>query len=175
MSTKIIIGVVAAVVVAAGAWYYMGGMNPATTDDQSGAAALSGDERNTATATQGEGSLESLVALGGNYECTVTMDQQGTQSQGTVYISGTKVRGDFAAQAEGMTMNASMISDGSFVYTWSDLMPQGYKMAVTATGGSTGTAQSGFDMTAGVTYNCNPWTPETSKFVPPSNIQFQTL
>ena len=172
MNTKIIVGAVVAVAVVAGLWYYLSGMgaNTTTPSDQAGAVA-SQDE-----ATSGTGTLESLIARGGNYQCTVTISNEGTQSSGVVYISGNKLSGDFTAVAQGVTVKAYMISDGEYVYSWSDMVAQGFKMPVeVSSSASAGAAQTGIDMAAGVSYDCDPWTPDASKFVPPTTIEFSTL
>src|SRR6185295_13570004 len=50
-----------------------------------------------------------FVKQGGSYKCTVTQDVNGTQTQGTTYLSGGMMRGDFSTQAQGTNMTMTMI------------------------------------------------------------------
>lgn len=123
------------------------------------------------------------LLLGGSQTCTysIAMDTGGTTS-GTVYISDGKVRGDFTISGgESGTYDGSMIQDGLYMYTWSSLMPQGMKIAITqemrdgTDAGSTASGQTGLDLNQKVEYKCQPWTVDSSKFTPPSNITFSEL
>jgi hypothetical protein len=118
---------------------------------------------------------------GGSYKCTVTqyLDAGMTQStQGTVYLDGGKIRGEYATKVQGMNIDTSVIVRDGFAYTWTSMMPNGYKIAVNQTAGDTGAAASGAyswnDKMIG-DYNCVTWAVDQSKFTLPSGVTFQEI
>lgn len=127
------------------------------------------------------GSTKDLLARGGDYKCTFAQEVENSKSTGTVYISGEKLRGDFkteiTATGPAMLVESHMISDGEFMYTWSSMMPTGFKMNVTETS-ETATitpSQQGFDANVDIDYNCVAWTPEESQFSLPSTVTFSEI
>ncbi len=166
--TKTIGIVVAAVVVLGGAWYVMS-MNA------SGPAAPQGaGDQGAAQNNAGTGTIGSLMAMGGSVMCDVDITGANPGS-GTIYVSGGKMRGEFTVAAAGKTMHASMINDGQYIYSWTDMMPQGIKMAVSAGSGTSGSANQGVDASTPVNYTCNAWTADTAKFMAPSDIKFMMM
>lgn len=162
MSINTIIGVVVAVIViGAGAWYLSTTPNAsAPAQEQSGSETTSG--------TFGQ-----LMALGGSSTCTVNVDTPESPAEGTVYISGGEVRVDFVAEPAsfgGREISAHMIQTGGYIYSWSDLLPQGVKVKAEAAGNA-GESQ-GIDPNAAVRYSCSPWIPDASKFTPPATVIF---
>lgn len=132
----------------------------------------------TAPTPATEVSLQELVASGKSQTCTYSYsDESVGKMEGTVYVSGGKMRGDYSIEgAEGKAMNGSMIYDGKYMYTWSSAMPQGMKIAVSddmkqATSSSTN--QQSIDMQKKMNYSCKSWTADTSKFTPPSDVTFR--
>lgn len=125
-----------------------------------------------------EGSTKELMARGGNYKCTFTQDVENSKSTGTVYISGTKLRGDFMSvvTAEGSTLNieSHTISDGAFMWTWSSMMPTGFKMKVDQTA-SENINKQGFDANQKLEYTCINWTPDEGQFVLPTTTVFTEI
>lgn len=116
--------------------------------------------------------LKALLALGVAQKCTF--------DQGTVYMSGGKVRGDFTTTAGA----SHMISMNNTSYIWMDGQTSGFKMAfdVNATpapGGQTPTTQSqtsgGIDMNQQANYNCAAWTADATLFNLPKGVTFQDL
>ncbi len=92
-------------------------------------------------------SFDAFVKQGGSYECTVSQSISGVESQGTVYVDGGKVRGDFEVQSSAMGAAGSpyrmvmtfIVKDG-YSYSWSSMMPNtGYKVAVSSGGDGSGT------------------------------------
>lgn len=127
------------------------------------------------------GSLMDLTARGGDYKCTFDQTTAAGISQGTVYVSGNKMRGDFmtgAAQNGAMVEN-HMINDGTWIYTWSPAMAQGFKMSMnTATGASNANAQMGSsyaDVNQALNYDCDAWNADASVFIPPVGMNFMQL
>lgn len=157
--------IVVIVIIAAGAWYYTSnptvpipGMPVDTTPE-------------TATDAKGAGTFAELVAREGTWRCDVAMSQGPAPTEGTTYISGSQIRADFTAMSAGREISAHMIQTDGYIYSWTDLVPQGFKMAVSAvTTGSV--AQQVVDPNANVEYSCLPWVVDASKFTPPSAVAF---
>ena len=177
---KVIVGILASIVVVAGAWHFMSKSSSEATTAPTQAAGLATSTALTPTITTpttgqaGSGNIGSLLAMSGSVMCTVTVSAAGTQSSGTIYVSNGKMHGDFTMNIAGKTMHASMINDGAYMYSWSDMIPQGVKIPISAAA-STGDTTHGFGNSTPVSYNCSPWTTDASKFVPPSNISFMTI
>lgn len=131
--------------------------------------------RNVDTTTEESftGSVLDLVNKGGNYECTFSHTTDVGTSNGTVYISGKKVRGNFVSNVSvvNMTVKSYMISDEASVYTWTDMTSQGYKAPVSSGDTETNTSQS-FDYGQTLDYKCKGWVVDPSVFALPSDIEF---
>jgi hypothetical protein len=126
-------------------------------------------------------SLLSILNAGGSYQCTFAIDVANSKSTGTVYIANKKMAGDFESVVPqvNMTIKSHMVSDGDYMYTWSDMMPQGVKIKIdpNATNVKTPEASgaSSFDYNQNLDYDCKAWSADTSKFIPPANITFKAL
>jgi hypothetical protein len=123
---------------------------------------------NVSVAAQTSGTLGSLFALNKNVKCTFTSTGTGASS-GTVYMAGTMMRGDFMLKGQ-TAGDAHMIRNGDQVYVWSGA--QGAKMAMSALSGSQGKSQSGLDLNQQVSYQCENWVKEDSRFVAPTTVNF---
>ncbi len=175
MPTKYIAIGIAALIIAAGAYFYFtssstagpGAGNQAPASTQTGSTANAG---NTFT-----GSLADLVKRGGDFKCTFTTDATAAQSSGVVYISGTRVRGDFASTAQGINVESHMIQDAGYVYVWSPLMQQGLKAKAAAPSQTPGTGSmsgQGVNQNQSYAYNCSPWSVDASVFALPAGVTF---
>lgn len=167
MKTSTAVGALVAVVVLAGGVYLlMRNSAPANTSEST--------QTTNTNSTQGgtfSGSMQDLAARGGEWKCTVASNTNGTASQGTVYVSGNKMRADFTVSG----YEAHMISDGSYSYSWSSAAPQGVKVKV-AQGASAGPASGqGVDTNTAYSYNCAPATAEAALFVPPTTVNFMSF
>ena len=174
MSRNTILAVVVAIVVVGGGWYLMsGGSVPSGTDTQT-TATQGGTQQGASSGgtIAGSATIGGLIALGSNLECTVTISQSGAQLDGTVYLSGGKMRSDFSTTQGSKPINSSTIMDGTYVYTWTDTSTQGYKTTAASTGVAGAGSHGGVDSQTAVKYSCKPWSPVASKFTPPSNVKF---
>jgi hypothetical protein len=124
-----------------------------------------------------KGSIAGIVAQGGSVACTISHAGK-EQTQGTIYASGGKVRGDFTAQGSKGPIESHMVSDGTTMYVWSSARPQGIKMAMPAGGkppaGPPGNSQAQLYNDT-VDYSCAPWTVDATKFVLPQNVSFMDV
>ncbi|MBI2030107.1 hypothetical protein HYT05_00630 [Candidatus Kaiserbacteria bacterium] len=163
MSTKIV-GVLLAIVAIAGGVYYI-------TNSDSLTAGLMGDR---AQMPAGPMSLKELIAGGVSQKCTFSDASADMPTEGTVYVGGGKVRGDFSATSQGKVMGMHMIADGATMHTWIDGMTSGFSMSMDATQSGTNTQQS-FDSDKKIDYRCEQWATDDSRFVLPSNVTFQDM
>lgn len=173
METKTLIGLLVAVVVVGGGVWYFSSQNAVAPSEEGATGVFE-----TQDAAEGTGTLAELMMRTGSYRCTVNVATDGetgaAQTAGTVYIGGGKMRGDFTTNTTGMQIASHMMSMDGYVYTWSDMMPQGMKMMITTDGSSSGT-QGAVDASASVDYHCAPWAIEADRFTLPSNITFTTF
>lgn len=124
------------------------------------------------------GSLSELAARGGTSQCTFSSDANGIATNGTVYVSGANIRGDFTTAVPSFgTVESHMIADGTTVHTWSSMMNTGFSMPQTQAQATENIEMQGqsMDLQQSYSYSCVPWIPDASKFELPSEITFTTL
>lgn len=133
-----------------------------------------GSTQTPGTGTQSETStgaksLRDLLSAGIAQKCTYSMTDENGQNEGTTYISGGKMRGDFSMMASGKTTKSHMISDGKTSWIWTEGEPNGFKMTVEETDAS---PAPGTDWDEKVDYKCSAWVTDGSFFTPPTNVNF---
>lgn len=163
MSINTIIGIIVAIVVIGAGGYYLSTMPAPEAPAPEGAAQTEGST----------GTFADILALGGSSTCTVSVEVTESPAEGTAYISGDEVRVDFTARPANMgsvEITAHMIQTGGYVYSWTDLLPQGVKVKAESAAGAA--ESQGISANASVRYSCAPWIADASKFVPPSNVTF---
>jgi len=174
---KVVLSVVVVVAIAIGGWYMFGGSKADESADSMN------DQGNTMGLDEKEGevfsgSLAELMEKGGDYRCTFNHNTSAGSSDGVVYMSGERIRGDFTSvvSALGITVESHMISDGQNTYTWSPLTPQGYKAPVvkdtTEGDKSTQTEGSYSDINQKLDYHCDPWSVDEAVFALPEGMSF---
>lgn len=130
----------------------------------------------TESATMTTGSLSSLMTSGQNTVCTFSSDQNGMNVDGLVHVSGTNMNGTFSVQSGEESMSSHMISDGTWVYLWTDGSPQGIKMNVSEMEGATTTQPSGFEnLNQEYDFSCSPWVVDSMAFQLPEGVSFMEL
>ncbi len=118
----------------------------------------------TTAQTVGIGSISHLLGLRQSLVCSVKTASGAIQS-GTLYVSAGMARANLA--------NSSMIHDGSYLYAWMTGATTGTKLsAASSVSGSAIVDRGGVDPSANLSYACNPWTADTSLFVPPTSVSF---
>lgn len=170
MDTKAIIGLVAAVVViGGGAWYFSSVGKTGDSVEQ---------QADTMEESKGMGTFAELMTRAGSWKCTVKTDIEEAPSEGVAYISDGRIRADFTSKIQSMggkEVTSSMIQTGGFIYTWSDMMPQGMKMPIPEDVPDASPSPAGFDYSSSVDYDCGFWMTDESKFAPPADITFMEL
>jgi len=161
MALKILIAVLALGAVGGGAWYVS---TTSKTDE-------SLQESASVTSETEAGTFANLFARAGSWKCDAKATHEEGASEGTVYLDGGKIRGDFVASMNGQTVATNFISMDGFMYTWSDMLPQGMKVKMDAAGGTSG--GQGIDPTTPVEYTCEVWIPDQSKFTLPEMEFFE--
>lgn len=170
-----LVGVVAAVVVlGAAALYFV--MNPGMQSGMNADTGSNAEQKKMSGDGAFSGSLADLLGRGGDWQCTFTSESDVANSSGTVYVSGAKLRGDFASVVPQLnqTIDSHMIQSDGYVYVWTSLTPQGFK-AKTTIGTPDGTTQfqgQGVDINQQYNYNCAPWAVDGSKFELPAGVTF---
>jgi hypothetical protein len=124
-------------------------------------------------------SMKDIMMSGKSQKCEVDTSTASVKSQGTIYFSNGKMRGDFTSTVNGKTETSHMINDGAEVYTWVDGMAMAVKMAANAFEDNkpTATSQShqAVDPNAKYEYHCSAWAVDSSMFSPPKNMNFTDM
>lgn len=124
------------------------------------------------------GSIRSLLGMNKNVKCTYTDPNEKTKSDGTIYVSGQKMRGDFAVTDEtGKQYESFMIQDGEYAYIWSNESADGTKMKVSEMEklnqmSEAESANKSVDVDSDLNMHCSGWTVDASMFLAPDNIRF---
>lgn len=173
MNKNILIGIGVVVAIAAGLLLYTN-----MPKDNSGSGSEQAQDAGSGQTTI-SGTLQDLFARGTSMQCDFSYaDEQGASAEGTVYVSGDKMRGMFTSSVDGTAYTSSMIQDGTYSYVWSEDQKQGTKFKVDpaeleAAQEELKTQQESPDLqNMQVDYSCRPWTPDSSMFTPPSDVEF---
>ncbi len=127
--------------------------------------------------------IAAAISSGQPISCTMTK-KDGTSSM--QYMMKDKKMKITGIVAQGTTTPASMISDGSFMYTWDATTKQGMKIALSTDGqlseedrqktGDIPSINSDADKKKledeGYTVDCNAATIDDAEFVPPTDVKF---
>src|SRR3989344_1133612 len=159
-------GVIAVIIIAAAGFLLL--KKPAQTPQESPTVQQTQQEE-----SQTKGSIKNLLAAGKNQTCTIKYPTGEQMGEGTVYVSGNNLRGDFTMTFEEKTIDSHMIQDETYMYSWSSLSPQGVKMKIAELEKvqASPTAES-VDLDQEVDVNCSSWSVDSSKFTPPVNVNF---
>ena len=119
-------------------------------------------------------SLSDILALGKTQQCTFSYDStSGGKTEGTIYLSGDKMRGDFKVTSSGKVSDFSLIRVGDTNYIWGTGLPGGIKMTISAKDLAGNTqVQQYVNADQKADYKCGAWITDASKFTPPANVKF---
>ncbi len=128
-----------------------------------------------------KGNLMDLFKAGKNMKCTYSNTTDEFSISGTTYIAGNKMRMDATTTMEDKTsIESHMVSDGTWMYSWSAAMPQGIKMKIdtqlteSQTNPDTTNNTDNYAKTFQEDYDfkCTNWNADNGKFEIPANITF---
>ncbi|MES2470811.1 MAG: hypothetical protein V4526_01090 [Patescibacteria group bacterium] len=130
-----------------------------------------------------EGSFAELAARGGNYTCTFDQKTDTSETEGTIYISGANIRGEYKTEVDQASssidakVESNMIQKDGFIYGWSPSLPQGFKFSLAAAQNTSASvpasAKPPVDLTQKFKYTCKDWNADMSKFELPSGVTFR--
>lgn len=123
-------------------------------------------------------SLRDLLASETPQNCTFLTEINGTPSQGNVFVSANKMRGDFDSQIDGKTVKSHMIVADNTSYLWSEGQNQGIKVEFDESdleNADEFAEQAKLDVNAELDYDCDTWIPDNTVFQIPSEVQFTSL
>lgn len=170
-ATPIIVAIVAILLIAAGAFFVLN--KKSTAPKQSNTAS---QEQKSQESGSIKNSIKSLLSQGKSVTCTVKYPSAEQATEGTLYVSGKQMRGDFKTTVNGKEMDSHMITDQTYSYSWSSATPQGAKMKIDQVEAPNASPVSGqVDTNSEVDMKCSPWGVDNSKFTPPSNINFMDI
>ncbi len=169
----IIAAVIVVILILAGAFYVLGKSKKSQTE-------IPTSQATEAPSSEQSGTIKSLLSMGKDVACDVSYTVEQNETSGKVYVSGKKMSADFSIKtSDGKTMDNHMIQDETYIYSWSSAVPQGTKMKIEAINASPTPATSGqpasMNVDQQVQYKCSPWGVDSSKFTPPTNVQFMDL
>ncbi len=159
--------IVAIILVLGGGYYYWQGAQGEVSFDPNKPYAISGE---VGGGTSNSASLTDLIASKKAQKCTVKHEVAGIESNGTVYVAGGKLRGDFTSTG-GVSGNTHVIVDAGNVYTWIDGLGMGVKVAA-STADAGGSGQQAVSMNQKLNYDCAAWSVDASVFTRPAGITF---
>lgn len=164
-SIGIIVIIIVVVALIGGLIYYLGQSRVGSDD-----GAMMADDQTAGGAEQG--TLLSLLASGQPQNCNFSVGSGTAAAVGTAYINGGKMRTDVAVKQGDVDINSHAVIMDNFVYTWTDGMPTGYKIAVATDSEKAANSGAPFDVNQKIDYKCKPAASDESKFDLPANIQF---
>lgn len=130
----------------------------------------------------GPSSLRSLLSRGQDMKCTFSVSDDNIDSTGTSYISGGKMRSDFASTVKkpvAATVRGSMIVDGEYSYSWAADTKQGAKIKMASMDAAqsqmSNQQSSSLDLDQNMNYDCDDWDADADVFSPPADIDFMEM
>lgn len=169
MNSKIIAAVIAVVVI-------VGGVYAVTQNNKNTEVASNTESENRAEgATAETASIKSLMQKGGSQQCTFSTVADGSKSDGTIYLAGGKMRGDFDVITENVTVMSHTIFDGTTSYIWTHDAGEGLKMNVDPADIESYADNQPISADKNLEFECKSWNEDSSKFVPPSDVKFNDL
>jgi len=182
MGKKLVLIVIAILLLAAaGGSYYLFFMNKTSQSQPSDSEDIMMDESGDQVPLGGVKSLSELLKLNVAQTCTYKNTQDG--SEGSVYVSGGKVRVSFVSEMDGKVTDSNVIVKDSKTYIWNEGETQGYVFAAEESSmndSNTPKEESenepqNFNMDDQVDYKCSVWVGDDSMFELPVNVDFKDM
>lgn len=121
--------------------------------------------------TSFKGSLIALLEEGGTRHCSFVQREGDSETQGSVYIDGSRARANVVSDADGLTLLVHLIIRDGMLYVWSPAAPLGVQTTYDIK-----TIQEGSTRYSGALqsyeYICEPWQATDEFFTLPAEIEF---
>lgn len=130
------------------------------------------------------GSIKDLMNMGKDMHCTWEVEVDQGKTKGEIYVSGNQYRANMNVQSSQGKMNSYSISDGTWMYQWGDMTPQGTKinldqfknMAPDTQNKQPAEAQNAYQsLNKKYSYKCDSWQVDQTQFKIPSDVKFVDL
>jgi hypothetical protein len=175
---KVIIGVVVVLVLLLlGGWLMISGKKtPISTES----GANKGEQKVEVKTGDTKTSIADIMGRGENVKCSYQSSSTDSGSMtATVYVSGKKMRVDSTGVgSDGKEYQSNMVSDGSYIYVWSNNEKTGMKIPAENANSSAdkwkGQAQY-VDPNQKVDYKCDTWSVDEGLLAPPTDVKFTDL
>ena len=179
---------VVGIVIMLGALFFLrqgGTITPNVVPETESPRDLAGAQQNTSDILSSpgifHGSLRELVLRGGEYKCTFSYHGPTAVSDGTVYIAGERVSGEFSTkvpQVPTAIISKLILKDGS-AYSWSSVMPNnGFKTSfekMLDDNIAPSVESATYDYHQQVDYKCEKFTIDETIFAVPEHISFMEI
>jgi hypothetical protein len=169
MNQKALLAVGGVVVAALAAYFLFSSGTPNVPAPAPGGTARQGND------VAERSSLKALLAATQPQRCTFRDTSTVGVSEGTVFVAGGRMRGDFATVSNGQTVQAHLVVAGETSYTWVDGQSTGVKFSLNAAGDGSSQPASGVDVDKPVDYRCEPWAVDQTVFSLPSGVEFNDV
>jgi hypothetical protein len=177
MNKNLIIIVVAVLLLLGGGVFLMTSKKPtpANNSTAAGSSNVTNEASPSPEATTQSKSLKDLLGMGVSQKCTFAKNDNGSSTQGTIYIDNGQVRGDIVTVNGGQTVNTHMVVKNSTSYVWMEGQSNGFKMTFDPNAAASAQAKAqnnSVDPNEKVDYSCSGWSADTSVFSLPSSVTF---
>lgn len=171
-----VVAIVLLLIVGAVAFMQFNKSSKPSTNAQNSAMAK---EENASGDSMTKGTIQSLLSAGKSVTCTYSAGVDESATNGTIFVSDKKMRGDFTVNMQdGKTMDSHMIQNGEYGYFWSSSTPTGTKMKISElpipSPGTTSQTQTA-DLNKEYDMKCSSWSVDGSKFTPPADVNFTDM
>jgi len=130
----------------------------------------------------GAGTFADFLNRGDSGVCTFTSVHEAGSSEGTFWYDGERIRIESVTRADGEIYTSNVINDSTKTYIWGGTAAGMQAMVFPNNTNTepatddvlydTGQADARVSMDQQIEYNCESWTPRSTQFIPPSNIEF---
>lgn len=184
VSTVVIVVIIAIILLAAGAFFMM--KKPQSSVSISATGPKINTTKTAPTVSTGEmsGTFDELVGKGQSLECDFVLPSSDGKPNpfgtGKLYTTGSKGRSMMTGNTSGMSMEANAIYKEGMAYSWVKVgeTTMGFKfdkdkMKEMSSGMTPQQIQQGEQFRAKMNFKCKPWTPDESKFILPTGVEFK--
>lgn len=172
MQTKTIASIVAVAVVVVGGYFALSHKNigDSASQNQNLASAVNAGKKI---------SFSEFLKGGGTYKCNVKQYVGDIETNGTVYMNGDMIRGEYNTEVQGVKVDTSLVVRDGYTYTWNSMIPSmGLKIKAAASNESMNSETSGsyaFNAEQIGDYDCENWAVDATMFELPTGVNFQEI